>query len=227
LAAQLVDAPRLAAIRTLAGHDSPTRLAAFSRIDATRPTAIIADTIKGHGLPSSGHPQNHSALLSQEEYEELARQHGHDPTAPWARDDDGSAEARLIDDPAGRLRRPEFAPALAPSIELDLGRAHRGTSSTRAALGRVLMNLRRQSPETARRDVTVSPDVSSTTNLGGWVNKVGVWSAAQAPNWFSDDRETILHWNESEHGQHMELGIAETNLVGLLGELGAAWSRWG
>jgi pyruvate dehydrogenase E1 component len=225
--AQHDDATQLAAIRNLGGHDIPTLLDAFSRIDDTRPTAIIAYTIKGHGLPSSGHPQNHSALLSQEEYEELARQHGQDPTAPWARFEDGSAEARLIADAAGRLRRPEFAPASAPRIELDLGRAHRGASSTQAALGRVLMDLSRQSPETARRVVTVSPDVSSTTNLGGWVNKVGVWSAAQAPNWFSDDRETILHWNESEHGQHMELGIAETNLVGLLGELGATWSRWG
>ena len=28
-------------------------------------------------------------------------------------------------------------------------------------------------------------------------------------------------------GQHIELGIAETNLVGLLGELGATWSRYG
>ena len=28
-------------------------------------------------------------------------------------------------------------------------------------------------------------------------------------------------------GQHLQLGIAETNLVGLLGELGATWSRWG
>jgi pyruvate dehydrogenase E1 component len=25
----------------------------------------------------------------------------------------------------------------------------------------------------------------------------------------------------------MELGIAEVNLVGLIGELGATWSRWG
>ena len=31
----------------------------------------------------------------------------------------------------------------------------------------------------------------------------------------------------SPTGQHLELGIAETNLVGLLGELGATWSRWG
>ena len=27
-------------------------------------------------------------------------------------------------------------------------------------------------------------------------------------------------------GQHVELGIAEVNLVGLMGELGATWSRW-
>ena len=36
-----------------------------------------------------------------------------------------------------------------------------------------------------------------------------------------------LHWRERPSGQHIELGIAETNLVGLLGELGATWSRWG
>lgn len=29
------------------------------------------------------------------------------------------------------------------------------------------------------------------------------------------------------NGQHIELGIAEVNLVCLLGELGATWSRWG
>ncbi len=36
-----------------------------------------------------------------------------------------------------------------------------------------------------------------------------------------------MHWTENPTGQHMELGIAETNLVGLIGELGATWSRWG
>ena len=75
--------------------------------------------------------------------------------------------------------------------------------------------------------VTVSPDVSSTTNLAGWLNKVGVWSPNERRNWFADDAETIMHWREKPTGQHMELGIAETNLVGLMGELGATWSRWG
>ena len=75
--------------------------------------------------------------------------------------------------------------------------------------------------------MTVSPDVSSTTNLAGWLNKVGVWSPSERRNWFDDDAETIMHWREKPTGQHIELGIAETNLVGLIGELGATWSRWG
>jgi len=37
----------------------------------------------------------------------------------------------------------------------------------------------------------------------------------------------VLRWHEVSTGQHIELGIAEVNLVSLLGELGATWSRWG
>ncbi|MDC0766467.1 hypothetical protein POF73_05885 [Streptomyces sp. HD] len=75
--------------------------------------------------------------------------------------------------------------------------------------------------------MTSPPLGQTSTNLGGWVNKVGVWSATERTDWFADDRETILHWREKPSGQHIELGIAEVNLVGLIGELGAAWSRWG
>lgn len=223
----LDDDTLLAAIRNLGGHDIPTLLEAFARIDDTRPSVIIAYTIKGYGLPSSGHPQNHSALIDEAEYAQLASRVGQDPQRPWARFTPGTPAERLVTAAARRLKRTDFAPAPAVDLPRDLGRSHKGTSSSQAALGRVLMDLSRQSPETARRVVTVSPDVSSTTNLGGWVNKVGVWSADAARNWFADDAETILQWNESATGQHMELGIAETNLVGLLGELGATWSRWG
>jgi pyruvate dehydrogenase E1 component len=109
----------------------------------------------------------------------------------------------------------------------DLGRTPTGVGNTQQALGRALLDLSRRAPAAARRVVTVSPDVSSSTNLGGWLNKVGVWSPTERTDWFADDAETILHWQERPTGQHIELGIAETNLVGLLGELGATWSRWG
>jgi pyruvate dehydrogenase E1 component len=79
----------------------------------------------------------------------------------------------------------------------------------------------------AERVVTVSPDVGTSTNLGGWINKAGIWSVGDRIDWFADDTDTLVRWRESDHGRHMELGIAEVNLVGLLGELGATWSRDG
>jgi len=69
--------------------------------------------------------------------------------------------------------------------------------------------------------------VASSTNIGGWINKTGVWSVQDRRDWFADDKERVLKWSEVSNGQHIELGIAEVNLVGLLGELGATWSRWG
>nr|WP_232717103.1 transketolase C-terminal domain-containing protein [Gordonia metallireducens] len=227
LVAALDDATLLAAVRNLGGHDLQALSQAYRQIDDTRPTVIIAYTIKGYGLPTQGHPQNHSALLTVEEYRQLAATLGTDPEQPWGRFADDAPAGRLCAAAAQRLQR-EPVPSL-PDVEIpaDFGRTPKGTSTTQAALGRSLLDLTRQSPDAAKRVVTVSPDVSSTTNLGGWVNKVGVWSPTERHNWFADDPETIMHWNERPTGQHMELGIAETNLVGLIGELGATWSRWG
>jgi pyruvate dehydrogenase E1 component len=215
------------AIRNLGGHDLAALDQAYAAIDDTRPTVIFAYTIKGHGLPTQGHPQNHSALLTAEQMRALASQLGTNPGRPWARFDAGSDPGQLCAATSQRLRRPAYPAHPAPAIPVDIGRTPTGTASTQAALGRVLLDLTRQAPEAARRVVTVSPDVSSSTNLGGWINKVGVWSAGDRTDWFADDTETVLHWREKPAGQHIELGIAETNLVGLLGELGATWSRWG
>jgi pyruvate dehydrogenase E1 component len=73
----------------------------------------------------------------------------------------------------------------------------------------------------------VSPDVGTSTNLGGWINKAGIWSVGDRIDWFADDTDTLVRWRETDHGRHIELGIAEVNLVGLLGELGSTWSREG
>ena len=109
----------------------------------------------------------------------------------------------------------------------DLGREHKGTASTQQAFGRFFVDLVREAPEVAERVVTVSPDVGTSTNLGGWINKAGIWSPGDRIDWFADDTDTLVRWRETDHGRHIELGIAEVNLVGLLGELGATWSRDG
>lgn len=223
----LSDDELLAAVRNLGGHDIGTLRDTFDQIDDTRPTIIFAYTIKGRGLPSEGHPQNHSALISEEQLAQLQHTSGISDDDRFAAFEPGSDEHLACLATAARLERapvPSSAPFAPPS---DLGWNPRGVTTTQATLGRTLMDLTRRAPELAERIVTVSPDVSSSTNLGGWVNKVGVWATRTRPDWFDDDPETILHWRERSEGQHVELGIAETNLVGMLGELGATWSRWG
>src|SRR6266851_4960676 len=227
LIADLDDLALARAIRNLGGHDLAALDDAYGAIDDSRPTIILAYTIKGYGLPVEGHPQNHSALLTDAQIGELAAHLGANPGQPWHRGARDSAAGMLCEQTARRLRRPPSPRQTPPAVPQDLGRTPTGVATTQAALGRVLLDLTREAPEAARRVVTVSPDVSSSTNLGGWVNKVGVWSARERTDWFADDAETILHWREKPTGQHIELGIAETNLVGLLGELGATWSRWG
>jgi pyruvate dehydrogenase E1 component len=216
-----------AVLRNLGGHDIGALLTSLDSIDDSRPTVILAYTIKGFGLPTAGHPQNHSALLTAEQIAQLGTSLGVDSTRPWSRFPHSSREAELCRTVARRLRRDDARIVPPPDVPLDLGRNPSGTATTQAALGRTLLELNRAAPDVARRVVTVSPDVSASTNLGGWVNKVGVWSPDERTDWFADDAETILHWREHPEGQHVELGIAETNLVGLLSELGATWSRWG
>lgn len=227
LVAGVDDVTLVEAIANLGGHDLGALDEAFRAIDDTRPTVIFAYTIKGYGLATKGHPQNHSALLSDAQMRELAERVGADPEDVWQAFPAGSPAHELCLETSRRLRRQDISRQAPPELPRDIGRTPSGTANTQAALGRVLLDLTREAPEAARHIVTVSPDVSSSTNLGGWVNKVGVWSATERRDWFADDAETILHWRENPTGQHLELGIAEVNLVSLLGELGATWSRWG
>jgi len=229
LVKDLDDAELSAAIRDLAGHDLVDLLDAFRRADEVgdRPTVIFAYTIKAWSLPTEGHPANHSALLSHDQWQELAVELGADAAHPWARFEDGSAEAQLCSHAAKRLARAPVARREPPAMPRDVGRAHAGAVSTQQAFGRFFMDLAHTAPEVAASIVTVSPDVASSTNLGGWINRAGVWNVGERIDWFADDHDTLVRWRESKHGQHIELGIAEGNLVGLLGELGATFSRDG
>ena len=224
LLAGLDDVGLTRVIRGLGGHDIPTLVDAFERIDDTRPTVIFAYTIKGNGLPSAGHPQNHSNLLKPGQLALVASQLGERVDDPWRSFTPGSPEALECARVAARLRRNPVPAGEPPAVPQDFGRRVSGHNSTQQALGRLLLDLTRLAPDAARRVVTVAPDVASSTNLGGWVNKAGVWSSSAKRDWFADDVETILHWDERPTGQHIELGIAEVNLVSLLG---ATWSRWG
>src|SRR6185312_16896136 len=80
------DAELLAAFRDLGGHDLEALIAAFRAADAVRdrPTVVFAFTIKGWRLPTEGHPANHSALLTHDQYRDLAQALDEDAGDPWA-----------------------------------------------------------------------------------------------------------------------------------------------
>ncbi len=144
-----------------------------------RPTVIFAYTIKAWRLATQGHPGNHSALLTAEQWEELAEELGADPNDPWALFEPESPEAELSRRAAERLERPEVELAPAPPVPADVGRSHTGRASTQQAFGRFFVDLAHDAPEVAKHVVTVSPDVASSTNLGGWINRVGRLAAGR------------------------------------------------
>src|SRR6185436_3974175 len=183
LAGELADDELRAAFRDLGGHDIGKLIEAYRAAQHDRPTVIFAYTIKGWSLPIEGHPENHSALLTVDQFAELAKQLVTDAEDPWAPFEPGSPERELAAAAAAALARDEPKPQAQPKVPASLGRKHRGKESTQQAFGRFFVDLVHDAPEVAERVVTVSPDVASSTNLGGWINKSGIWSVGERRDW--------------------------------------------
>lgn len=205
----------------LGGHDIAALLDAFRQADAetARPTVLFAYTVKGWGLPTAGHPRNHSALLSGEQIDALRARVGLNQIDEWDRFEPGTPAGIL----AGRRRtalalhprRPGLDIAVAPSGDLRLTKP----VSSQEVFGRVLVDLTRD-PAVAPYLVTTAPDVATSTNLAGFINRTGVFSPEHRREWHVD---SPLRWTEGPTGQHIELGISEMNLFLLLGQLGLSW----
>src|SRR5215211_1732556 len=102
------------AFRDLGGHDIGKLIDAYRAVQHDRPTVIFAYTIKGWSLPIEGHPEHHSALQTQEQFEGLAAQLGTDPEDPWVPFDAGSSEGELAAAVAARLVRKDPKPHAPP-----------------------------------------------------------------------------------------------------------------
>jgi pyruvate dehydrogenase E1 component len=215
----------------LGGHDIVELTEAFAQAKANQdaPTVVFAYTIKGWGLPIAGHPMNHSALLTDEQIAELQETLGVPAGGEWDRFSEDSIEGRLCRASAERLRGIDEqipAPLVTPEqIPASLGLRHMPKSATQEALGRLLTEIERI-PGLGQRLVTVAPDVAVSTNLGGWINKVGVYSARQLPD-FEAEGPRLLRWEPGPTGQHFEFGISEMNLFMMLGSLGTSYELCG
>ena len=207
----------------LGGHDFDELRDAFAEADRVAgPVVIFAYTQKGWMLPSVGHPQNHSLLLNAGQMEHLRITLQVSEDEAWSGFAPDSDAGKLCAQVRKRLHpvAPPQSAAGALSVPAHLTSSYAGALSTQQIFGRILTSIAREVPEVARRIVTVSPDVASSTNLGGWINQKGVWSRAEKETLPEEAEQGVLTWKETSTGQHIELGISEINLFMALGQLG-------
>src|SRR5262245_16373518 len=158
----------------LAGHDLPSLIDAFGRVDHDRPICFICYTIKGFDLPFAGHKDNHAGLMTPAQMESFRAGMNIRPGHEWDRFEGlrmPPAELRQflerVPFTAGERRyraaRIELPGALPVNIQ--------PTMSTQNGFGALLNELGRGQTAIADRIVTTSPDVTVSTNLGAWVNR--------------------------------------------------------
>ncbi len=230
------DDAQLAGLMTqLGGHCMETLLEAFHGVADDRPKLFIAYTVKGYGLPLQGHKDNHSGLMNAAQVESLREKMGIAPGAEWdalggfMQADKARLQSVLRQVPFGQVKNRRYA---APQIDVPgegrfpAPQAER--ESTQAAFGKILNELARSDTELAAKIVTTSPDVTVSTNLGGWVNQRGIYSRTEQSDVFREANiASAQKWVMSASGQHIELGIAENNLFVLLAALGLSHSVFG
>ena len=217
----------------LGGHDMPSLLQAFEAAQAhDRPVCFICYTIKGFGLPLAGHKDNHAGLMNPQQVETLRHAMNVRPGHEW-----DSFEGLAT--PPEQLQAFLSAVAFnaqgtrrlqAPAIPVpDVLAVPSGRElSTQHGFGLLMHDLAKSDTPLAKRIVTTSPDVTVSTNLGGWVNRRGLFAREEMADTFRTERiPSTFHWRFSPEGQHLELGIAEMNLFTMLSALGLSHSITG
>ena len=226
LLARRSDADLAALMTNLGGHDLPELTSAFDAARChDRPTLFLCYTIKGMGLPLAGHKDNHAGLMTPAQMADLQARmgirNGHE-WDKWEGVDAAAAQAAVGAAPffatgPRRLTAPKIpVPAQLPKVDL-----RSKPISTQMGFGQILNEIGREDSPLAARIVTTAPDVTVSTNLGGWVNRRGLFARESMADTFKAERiPSTFNWEFSPKGQHIELGIAESNLFLTLSALG-------
>jgi pyruvate dehydrogenase E1 component len=224
------DGELAALMENLGGNCVETMAEAFAAIDHDRPICFLAYTIKGWGTPIAGHKDNHGGLMNKTQFAAWQDHMGVADGEEWeplATVKDAPAMMRFLADVpffAGGPRRFHDDKLPVPTINIDTARE----TSTQMAFGKILDDLSKGDSALADRIVTMSPDVTGTTNLGPWVNRRKLFARTEQADAFIDHRiPSTAKWEFTPQGQHIELGIAEMNLMLLLGAAGLSHSLWG
>ena len=226
------DDEALAALMTdLGGHCMETLVEVFDAAQDDVPTLFIAWTVKGFGLPFAGHKDNHAGLMNPTQAHALRDSMGiaageeWDPLSGIGGNARAGVEAVLDRTRIMREKRArDFGRITIPAIPAPTGEEQ----STQAAFGRILLDLAKAKEPLADRIVTTSPDVTVSTNLGAFVNQRGLFKRREMKDVFAAAKiPSAQKWSATNQGQHIELGIAESNLFLMLAALGLSGDLFG
>jgi len=215
----------------LAGHDMEAVLEAFREVDSDVPHCFIAYTIKGFGLPFAGHKDNHAGIMTEDQMADFRAAMDVDEGAEWSRFAGLGLDEKTLKEFIGAApfnRKPGRHSATPVPIPDALPFRPGPRMSTQEAFGRILNELGKGESPLAERIVTTSPDVTVSTNLGGWVNRRRLFHRKAQEDMFSKEQVgSFQRWVVSPKGQHVELGIAEHNLFLMLAAAGLSHSLFG
>lgn len=219
-------------MNNLGGHDLPSLVAAFDAArESEKPVLFICYTIKGHSLPLAGHKDNHAGLMTVEQIDKFRSicnvRNGHE----WDKWEgavlpEPDLQAFIDSSPffSAKSRRLSAQKIDIPE-RLSVPDQGKKPISTQMGFGQILNEIARSGGEFADRIVTTSPDVTVSTNLGPWVNRRGLFAREIMADLFKAERiPSTFTWEFSPKGQHLELGIAESNLFIALSAFGLSHS---
>lgn len=210
------------------GHDPHKVYAAYHEATHNahgRPTVILAKTIKGYGMGSSGEAQNVAHQAKKMDLESLRqfRDRLGIPipddqllSAPYYKPADDSPEMQYLRQRRSSLggylpaRKPVKAPLQIPGLHLfdsQLADSGEREFSTTMAFVRQLGILLKDK-NIGKQIVPIVPDESRTFGMEGMFRQYGIWST-EGQNYVPQDADQLMFYKESKDGQMLQEGINE------------------
>lgn len=228
------------------GHDPAKIFAAFKEAAESedKPTVILAKTVKGYGMGSSGEAQNTTHQQKKMSLEslryfrdkfELPVSDDEIESLPYLTFEEGSKELEYMRNQREALggylpaRRHQAAaldvPSLADFKALLEGSGEGREISTTMAFVR-LLNILVKDKNIGKRVVPIVPDESRTFGMEGMFRQLGIWSQT-GQNYTPQDADQLMFYKEDKHGQILQEGINEAGGLSDWIAAGTAYSAHG
>ena len=214
------------------GHDPHKVYAAFhaATYHKGQPTVILAKTIKGYGMGSSGEAMNiaHQAKKMSDDDIRAFRDRFDIPVPddqlaqlPYVKFPEGSKELEYMRtrrmDLGGYLpqRRSKAESLAVPQLDtfaplLEATSEGREISTTMAFVR--LLNIVIKDKVLGKRVVPIVPDESRTFGMEGMFRQLGIWSQV-GQLYTPQDHDQLMFYKEDKHGQILQEGINEAGAM--------------